>query len=114
MALAEEVSAPTILHSRAGVVARLAPTTSLLDAAGVESLSVALQDCYAAGETHVVIDVTAARLEWKYENGEWNENEADVQDCTVNSAEEPVACVSLPDIKYSKVVPSSPGLGKIV
>ena len=38
------------------------------------------------------IDVTAARLEWKYENGEWNEKEADVQACKVNSAGEPVTC----------------------
>ena len=38
------------------------------------------------------INVTAARLEWKYVNGEWTETEADSQACTVESADEPVAC----------------------
>jgi uncharacterized protein YfaS (alpha-2-macroglobulin family) len=38
------------------------------------------------------IDVSAARLEWKLENGKWVEKEADVQECKVTSANEPVAC----------------------
>jgi len=38
------------------------------------------------------IDVAAARLVWKFENGEWNETEAEVQECSVNSADEPVSC----------------------
>jgi len=38
------------------------------------------------------IQVGAARLEWKFENGEWAEKEADVQECKLESAEEPVTC----------------------
>ncbi len=38
------------------------------------------------------INVTAARLEWKFENGSWNQAETDPQECSVQSADEPVAC----------------------
>jgi uncharacterized protein YfaS (alpha-2-macroglobulin family) len=38
------------------------------------------------------IKVSAARLEWKFVNGVWTEEEVDVQECSVDSAEEPVAC----------------------
>ncbi len=38
------------------------------------------------------IQVSAARLEWKYINGSWQEDEVDVQNCTVGSKEEPVSC----------------------
>lgn len=38
------------------------------------------------------IDASAARLVWKFQNGEWQETEADVQECTVDSADEPVTC----------------------
>ena len=38
------------------------------------------------------ITVTAARLEWKYSQGQWREEEADVQTCTVGSTKEPVIC----------------------
>ena len=38
------------------------------------------------------IKVTAARLDWKFRNGEWNEEEADPQDCTLTSTQEPVGC----------------------
>ena len=38
------------------------------------------------------IEVSAARLEWKLENGEWVEKEADVQECKIDSATEPVTC----------------------
>ncbi|MBN1266499.1 MAG: hypothetical protein JXA25_13465 [Anaerolineales bacterium] len=38
------------------------------------------------------IDVTAARMEWKYQNGRWQQVEADVQECTVGSQTEPVSC----------------------
>ncbi len=38
------------------------------------------------------IKVTAARMEWKYENGSWKENQVDPQECTVGSQEEPVCC----------------------
>ncbi|MCJ7625764.1 MAG: MG2 domain-containing protein, partial [Anaerolineaceae bacterium] len=38
------------------------------------------------------IKVTAARLEWKYERGSWSESEVDIQECTLGSEEEPVAC----------------------
>ncbi len=30
------------------------------------------------------IDVSAARLVWKYEDGSWQEKEADVQECTLD------------------------------
>ncbi|MDH3452621.1 MAG: ATPase, T2SS/T4P/T4SS family, partial [Gammaproteobacteria bacterium] len=62
MALAKEVPTPTILHSRAGVVARLAPTASLLEDAAIEALASALHGCYTAGETHVVIDLASVQL----------------------------------------------------
>ncbi|MGD2162545.1 MAG: alpha-2-macroglobulin family protein, partial [Anaerolineales bacterium] len=38
------------------------------------------------------IQVTAARLEWKYTGGRWQQVEADTQECTVGSLEEPVSC----------------------
>jgi uncharacterized protein YfaS (alpha-2-macroglobulin family) len=38
------------------------------------------------------IHVTAARLEWKYQDGRWQQVEADVQECTVGSSAEPVSC----------------------
>ncbi len=38
------------------------------------------------------ITVQAARLEWKYRNGQWSEEQADVQTCTVGSKQEPVSC----------------------
>ncbi len=36
--------------------------------------------------------VTAARLEWKYVGGSWQETEADRQECSVGSSLEPVSC----------------------
>jgi uncharacterized protein YfaS (alpha-2-macroglobulin family) len=38
------------------------------------------------------IQVQAARLEWKYQDGRWQQVEVDVQDCTVGSQAEPVRC----------------------
>ncbi|MFZ5912038.1 MAG: alpha-2-macroglobulin family protein [Chloroflexota bacterium] len=38
------------------------------------------------------VKVTAARLDWKFQDGEWREIEADPQDCTVTSEQEPVQC----------------------
>jgi uncharacterized protein YfaS (alpha-2-macroglobulin family) len=38
------------------------------------------------------ITARAARLEWKYTNGQWAEEEVDVQTCTVGSAQVPVTC----------------------
>ena len=38
------------------------------------------------------ITVRAARLEWKYTNRQWREEEVDVQTCTVGSKQEPVSC----------------------
>src|SRR5215470_2583160 len=36
--------------------------------------------------------VRAARLEWKFRNGSWEQQEADVQDCNMQSAADPVTC----------------------
>lgn len=38
------------------------------------------------------VEVRAARTEWRYNQGEWAEEEVDAQTCTVQSAAEPVAC----------------------
>ena len=38
------------------------------------------------------VQVQAARLEWKYQSGSWQEVEADTQTCTVGSQQEPVTC----------------------
>jgi uncharacterized protein YfaS (alpha-2-macroglobulin family) len=38
------------------------------------------------------IKVRAARLEWKFRGSSWNEEEVDVQECTVGSSLEPVSC----------------------
>ena len=38
------------------------------------------------------IQARAARLEWKYRNGSWSEEEVDVQTCQVGSSTEPVSC----------------------
>jgi uncharacterized protein YfaS (alpha-2-macroglobulin family) len=39
------------------------------------------------------VEAMAARLEWKYRGGHWQEDEADVQKCSVGSRLEPVQCV---------------------
>ncbi|MCJ7435870.1 MAG: MG2 domain-containing protein, partial [Anaerolineales bacterium] len=39
------------------------------------------------------VEVKAARLEWKYKDGNWAEQEADVQTCSHLSTPEPVTCV---------------------
>ncbi|MBM4432355.1 MAG: hypothetical protein FJ026_18705, partial [Chloroflexi bacterium] len=38
------------------------------------------------------IEMKAARLEWTYKKGEWVEEEVDVQQCTVGSADKAVSC----------------------
>jgi len=38
------------------------------------------------------IQVTAARLEWKYQDGRWQEVEVNAQECSVGSKTEPVSC----------------------
>ncbi|HQJ51548.1 MAG TPA: alpha-2-macroglobulin family protein [Anaerolineae bacterium] len=38
------------------------------------------------------IAIKLARLDWRYVKGEWVEEEADVQSCTVGSLKEPVSC----------------------
>jgi len=38
------------------------------------------------------IHVQAARLEWKYKDGRWQEVEVDLQDCSTGSTSEPVSC----------------------
>jgi len=38
------------------------------------------------------IQVTAARLEWKYQDGRWQEVEANLQECSIGSEIEPVSC----------------------
>ncbi len=38
------------------------------------------------------IDVTAARLEWIHRDGDWHQDEVDVQECSLSSALEPVTC----------------------
>lgn len=38
------------------------------------------------------ITMRAARLEWRYEKGQWGEVEVDVQECSVTSTNEPVSC----------------------
>ena len=38
------------------------------------------------------IEMTAVRLQWKYEKGDWVEQEVDPQVCQVTSADEPVSC----------------------
>ncbi len=42
-----------------------------------------------AGKT---VEMRAARLDWKYQKGDWKEVEVDVQKCTVVSTEEPGTC----------------------
>lgn len=38
------------------------------------------------------VEVKAARMEWKFREGEWREEEADPQTCALNSALEPLTC----------------------
>ncbi|MFN2113687.1 MAG: Ig-like domain-containing protein [Anaerolineales bacterium] len=38
------------------------------------------------------VQVHAARLEWKYQDGRWQQVEVDPQDCTIGSDTEPVRC----------------------
>ncbi|MCB0120679.1 MAG: hypothetical protein KDE58_00470, partial [Caldilineaceae bacterium] len=44
------------------------------------------------------VTVTAARLEWKYVNGQWGEEEVDAQECVVTSETEPVTCEFTTDL----------------
>jgi alpha-2-macroglobulin len=46
-----------------------------------------------AGRT---INVEAARLDWRYRSGSWNEEVVDAETCTVTSAAEPVTCTFTP------------------
>jgi uncharacterized protein YfaS (alpha-2-macroglobulin family) len=39
-----------------------------------------------------LVEVRAARLEWKFNNGAWGEEETDVQKCSLGSKLEPVTC----------------------
>jgi len=38
------------------------------------------------------IKITAARLDWKFEGGEWNQIEVEPQECELKSTSEPVSC----------------------
>jgi uncharacterized protein YfaS (alpha-2-macroglobulin family) len=38
------------------------------------------------------IEVTAARLDWKYKQGSWREEEVEIQECKLESALEPLTC----------------------
>lgn len=38
------------------------------------------------------VTVVAARLEWKYSQGQWREEEVDLQECSVSSTTEPLTC----------------------
>lgn len=38
------------------------------------------------------LKITAARLDWKFQDGEWNQIEVDPQECRIKSADEPVTC----------------------
>ncbi|MFZ6027041.1 MAG: alpha-2-macroglobulin family protein [Chloroflexota bacterium] len=38
------------------------------------------------------VEVRAARMEWKFRDGQWQQEEADVQVCNVTSGAEPVSC----------------------
>ena len=40
-----------------------------------------------------LLEMQAARLEWKYRGGEWLEEEVDTQECNLGSTTEPVTCV---------------------
>ena len=39
------------------------------------------------------VEITAARLEWKYKDGSWQEVEVDPQTCSQGSAQDPVTCI---------------------
>jgi uncharacterized protein YfaS (alpha-2-macroglobulin family) len=61
------------------------------------------------------IQVQAARLEWKYTRGSWNEEEADVQNCNVGSTLEPVTCTFETDIggRYKITARVTDDLGRV-
>lgn len=44
------------------------------------------------------VTMTAARLEWQYNNGRWGEEEVDLQECIVTSTTEPVSCEFTTDV----------------
>ncbi|MCC7352965.1 MAG: hypothetical protein IT330_04345, partial [Anaerolineae bacterium] len=55
----------------------------------VEAVVVDLDGVPVPGRT---IALRAARLEWKYKSGSWQEEEIEPQDCAVQSANQPVLC----------------------
>ena len=61
----------------------------------IEAIVTDLDGNAVAGQT---IELSAARLEWGYQDGRWQEIAADVQNCSVTSADEPVTCSFTTDI----------------
>ncbi len=39
-----------------------------------------------------MVDMQTARVEWKFKNGQWAEEEVDIQKCSLSSRLEPAAC----------------------
>jgi uncharacterized protein YfaS (alpha-2-macroglobulin family) len=42
--------------------------------------------------TGLAVEIEAARLEWKFQDGNWNQEAVDVQKCSMQSASEPQTC----------------------
>ncbi|HSR35464.1 MAG TPA: alpha-2-macroglobulin family protein [Anaerolineae bacterium] len=55
-------------------------------------IEVIVADLDGVAEPDRLVEVQAARLEWKYARGAWREEAVDVQKCTVGSTQEPVSC----------------------
>jgi hypothetical protein len=55
----------------------------------IEAIVTDIDGNAVAGRT---IEMTAGRLEWKYQDGHWDEVEVDVQDCSIESTSETVTC----------------------
>jgi hypothetical protein len=56
------------------------------------SVDAIVTDIEGNAVAEVPVTVQAARLEWKFTSGRWQEVEADLQECTVDSTNEPVTC----------------------
>ena len=55
----------------------------------IEAIVTDIDGNAVAGRT---IEMRAARLDWEFVDGEWQEVEADIQECSVESTAEPVTC----------------------
>lgn len=85
-------SATTLLVHPANLYVGLRSPTYYVPAGQPLKIDLIVTDLDGNPVVDQLIDVRAARLEWKYKEGFWQEVEVDVQTCQVGSQTEPITC----------------------